>query len=574
MVSLQIIMAIVFNDTKQTERLEELHLKEEEQLAQMLSRKYGVGYVDLTRQGISTDSLKLIPEDDARSAECAAFKTVVKTIYIAARSPKRADTVEQIERIKSLGYEVKLFMVSLRSLEHAWSHYKDLSYASASEGGVLNLSSETITTMKQELKAILDVKKHIGEALASTKSHRISRILEVLLGGAMALGASDVHIEPEDEYIHVRYRLDGVLTNIMDFDISVYKLLRSRIKLLSGMKININNMAQDGRFSISVGAGEDASEVEIRSSVIPGAYGESIVMRILDPSALGLSIDAVGMDEHLKKMFLYEISKPNGMILNTGPTGSGKTTTLYAFLNKVNSPDIKIITLENPIEYHLKGIVQTQITKNYSFAEGLRAILRQDPDVIMVGEIRDPEVASTAINAALTGHLVFSTLHTNNAAGTFPRMIDLDVAPEIIGAAVSVSMAQRLARRLCTHCRTSAPMTKEEQETVGKILKTIPRPQDLPTNRDTLWHPKDGGCDKCGNSGYKGRVAILEAVLVDPAVEEAVRDNPSEADIWRAAKPQGIRRMAEDGIVKALEGITSLEELSRVVDLTEDLFRG
>lgn len=567
-------MAIQFNDTKQTERLEELHLKEEEQLAQILSRKYGVGYVDLTRQGISTDSLKLIPEDDARSAECAAFKTVVKTIYIAARSPKRADTVEQIERIKSLGYEVKLFMVSLRSLEHAWSHYKDLSYATASEGGVLNLSSETITTMKQELKTILDVKKHIGEALASTKSHRISRILEVLLGGAMALGASDVHIEPEDEYIHVRYRLDGVLTNVMDFDISVYKLLRSRIKLLSGMKININNMAQDGRFSIKVGAGEDISEVEIRSSVIPGAYGESMVLRILDPSALGLSIDAVGMDEHLKKMFLYEIGKPNGMILNTGPTGSGKTTTLYAFLNKVNSPDIKIITLENPIEYHLKGIVQTQITKNYSFAEGLRAILRQDPDVIMVGEIRDPEVASTAINAALTGHLVFSTLHTNNAAGTFPRLIDLDVAPEIIGAALSVSMAQRLARRLCTHCRTSAPMTKKEQEVVNKILKTIPRPEDLPTNRDTLWHPKDGGCDKCSNSGYKGRVAILEAVLVDTAVEEAVRNNPSEADIWRAAKPQGIRRMAEDGIVKALGGITSLEELSRVVDLTEDLFRG
>ena len=562
-------MAIVFNDTKQTERLEELHLKEEEELAQMLSKKYGVGYVDLTRQGISTDSLKLIPEDDARSAECAAFKAVVKTIYIAARSPKRADTVEQIQRIKSLGYEVKMFMVSLRSLEHAWGHYKDLSYAAASEGGVLNLSSETIATMKEELNAIIDVKKHIGEALASTKSHRISRILEVLLGGAMALGSSDIHIEPEDDYIHVRYRIDGVLTNIMDFDNSVYKLIRSRIKLLSGMKINRNNMAQDGRFSIKIA--ED--EIEIRSSVIPGAYGESIVMRILDPSALGLDIDAVGMDEHLKKMFMHEISKPNGMILNTGPTGSGKTTTLYSFLNKVNSPDIKIITLENPIEYHLKGIVQTQITKNYKFADGLRAILRQDPDVIMVGEIRDPEVAATAVNAALTGHLVFSTLHTNNAAGTFPRMIDLDVSPETIGAALSVSMAQRLARRLCKYCRVSAPMTKEEQELVGRILKNIPRPEDLPTNRDTLWHPKEGGCEKCGDTGYKGRVAILEAVLVDPAVEAAVRNRPSEADIWRAAKPQGIRRMAEDGVVKALEGITSLEELARVVDLTEDLFR-
>lgn len=563
-------MAIQFNDEKHAKRLEELHLKEEEQLAQMLSTKYGVGYIDLTRQGIGTDALKLIPEDTARETEMTAFKTVVKTIYIAARSPKRADVVEQIDRIKNLGYKVKIFMVSMRSLEHAWNHYKDLSYAAASEGGVLTLSSETISTMKKKLHTIEDIKKNLGEAISSTKSHRISRILEVLLGGAMALGASDIHIEPEDEYIHIRYRLDGILTNVMDFTPSVYKLLQSRMKLLSGMKINISNMAQDGRFSISV----EENEVEIRSSVIPGAYGESIVMRILDPSALGLDIDSVGMDDHLKKMFLREISKPNGMILNTGPTGSGKTTTLYAFLNKVNSPNIKIITLENPIEYHLRGIVQTQITKNYSFAEGLRAILRQDPDVIMVGEIRDPEVASTAVHAALTGHLVFSTLHTNNAAGTFPRIIDLGVSPDIIGAALSVSMAQRLARRLCVHCRVSKPMNPKEQTIVNKILKTIPRPEDLPTNRDTLWHPADNGCNKCSNSGYKGRVAILEAVLVDPAVEEAVRNRPSEADIWRVAKPQGIRRMAEDGMVKVLEGITSLEELSRVVDLTEDLFRG
>ncbi len=562
-------MSIQFNDTKQTERLEELHIKEEEQLAQMLSKKYGVSYVDLTRQNISTDALRLIPEQDAREAELAGFKLINKTVYIAARSPKRADTIEKINLVKSLGYDIKLYMVSLRSLEYAWGHYKDLSFAEATDGGVLNLSSETITSMQDDLKNIEDIKVHIGEALASSKAHRVSRILEVLLGGALALDASDVHIEPEDEFIHVRYRLDGVLTNVMDFDATIYKLLRSRIKLLSGMKINVTNTAQDGRFSINV----DKKEIEIRSSVIPGSYGESIVLRVLDPSALGLDIDSIGMDDYLKELFMQEIKKPNGMILNTGPTGSGKTTTLYSFLNTVNNPDIKIITLENPIEYHLQGIVQTQITDNYSFANGLRAILRQDPDIIMVGEIRDPEVASTAVNAALTGHLVFSTLHTNNAAGTFPRIIDLDVAPEIIGAALSVSMAQRLTRRLCTNCRISKPMSKDEQTLINKILKNIPRPNELPTNRDTLWHPSPTGCDKCQNSGYKGRIAILEAVLVDTAVEQAVRNNPSEADIWRAAKPQNIRRMAEDGIVKALEGITSLEELGRVVDLTEDLFR-
>ncbi len=562
-------MSAQFNDTKHKERLEELHLKEEEELAKILSRKYGVGYVDLTRQGISTDALKLIPEDVARKTECAAFKIVAKTVYIAAKSPERPDTLEQVRRIKGLGYNVRMFMVSMRSLEHAWSHYKDLSYATAAEGGILSISSETVENMKHKLKTVQDVKEHIGEALRSSKSHRISRILEVLLGGALALGTSDVHIEPEDSYIHIRYRLDGMLTDIMDFGSDVYKLLSSRIKLLSGMKINKTNVAQDGRFSIKI----ENHEVEIRASAIPGAYGESIVMRILDPSALGLDIDAIGMDDHLKNIFLREIKKPNGMLLNTGPTGSGKTTTLYAFLNYVNRPDIKIITLENPIEYHLPGIVQTQITKNYTFASGLRAILRQDPDIIMVGEIRDPEVAHTAVNAALTGHLVFSTLHTNNAAGTFPRMIDLDVAPETIGAAVSVSMAQRLARRLCTKCRVSKPMTNEEKELVMKILKNIPRPEDTPANRDTLWHPSENGCAHCSNTGYKGRIAVLEAILVDAEVEKAVRNNPSEADIWKASRHQNIRRMAEDGVVKALEGITSLEEVTRVVDVTEDLFR-
>lgn len=560
-------MTVQFNDTKHTERLEELHLQEEEQLAQILSKKYGANYVDLTRQSISTDALRLIPEEDARTAEVAAFKLIAKTIYIAARSPERADTQEQIRRIESLGYEVHLFMVSQRSLEHAWSHYKDLSFAAATEGGVLSLSADTIAQMTEELTSIEDVKVHIGEALGSNKAHRVSRILEVLLGGALALGASDVHIEPEEAYIHIRYRLDGVLTDVMDFNAGMYKLLQSRIKLLSGTKINITNMAQDGRFSIKMGA----KEIEIRTSVIPGAYGESIVLRLLDPSTLGLDIDAIGMDSHLKKLFLEQIRKPNGMLLNTGPTGSGKTTTLYAFLKYVHKPEIKIITLENPIEYHLPGIVQTQITKNYSFADGLRAILRQDPDVIMVGEIRDPEVASTAVNAALTGHLVFSTLHTNNAAGTFPRIIDLDVAPEIIGAALTVSMAQRLTRRLCPQCRKSVPLEGDNLALVTRILKGIPRPEDLPANRTTIWEPV--GCPACAGTGYKGRIAVLEAVVIDPQVEAAVRNNPSEADIWRAARHQDIRRMAEDGIVKVLEGVTSLAELARVVDLEEDLFR-
>ncbi|MDP2650352.1 MAG: GspE/PulE family protein, partial [bacterium] len=357
---------------------------------------------------------------------------------------------------------------------------------------------------------------------------------------------------------------DGVLTDLLDFDHATYKLLLSRIKLLAGLKLNVKSAAQDGRFSVGVGE----HEIEIRTSIIPGNYGETVVMRLLDPKTIGLSLEKLGMDDFLMNLFLEEIKKPNGMILNTGPTGSGKTTTLYAFLKAVNKPGIKIITIENPVEYHLSGIVQTQTDKDYTFASGLRSILRQDPDVIMVGEIRDPEVASTAVHAALTGHLVFSTLHTNNAAGTFPRLIDIDVQPEILGSAVNLAMAQRLVRRLCEKCRRSVPITGEAKKKIEQLLHNIPRPDEVPQNRETMWEAV--GCEACAGSGYKGRMAIFEAVRMDERVEAAVRSKPSEVDIWRAARPQNIRRMAEDGVVKVLDGTTSLDELSRVVDLNDE----
>lgn len=554
-----------FDEKRRDERIADLYEREEEELAKVLAPKYGVEYVDLTRVAVDTDALRLIPEEKARVAEIAAFRKIGKKLFIAMRAPQRDDSLSTVKEIETLGYSVRIFMVSTASLVHAWDHYKDLSFAEASESGILNLSSEEIERMKAELKSVDDVRKNVDEAMLSKKAHKVSRVLEVLMGGAMALDASDVHIEPEDETVRVRYRLDGVLTDLLSLDHPTFKLVLSRIKLLSGMKLNIATAAQDGRFSVRV----NNHEMEIRSSIIPGNYGETIVMRILDPDTIGLSLENLGFDAFLTNLFLREIEKPNGMILNTGPTGSGKTTTLYAFLKTVHRPDIKIITLENPIEYHVKGIVQTQIEKNYSFADGLRAILRQDPDIIMVGEIRDPEVAATAVNAALTGHLVFSTLHTNNAAGTFPRLIDLDVQPEIIGASVTMAMAQRLARRLCPACRKSVPIASnpEAQKTIERILKTIPRPESLPANRDIMWQAS--GCEACGNTGYKGRIAVMEVVLMDEAVEKAVRSRPSETDIWRASRPQGVRRMYEDGVVKILEGVTSFDELGRVVDLDE-----
>jgi type II secretory ATPase GspE/PulE/Tfp pilus assembly ATPase PilB-like protein len=560
-------MTVQFNDEKPAERLEELRLLEEEELAKVLAKRYDAKYVDLTRVGVETDALALVPEAEAKAVEIAAFKKAGKKLLVAMRAPSRTDSLESVQKLQKLGYDTEVYMVSRASLKHAWERYSDISFATASEGGVLNLSNETIGQMREQLKTINDVRVAIDTAMQGSKVHHVSRVLEILVGGALALDASDIHIEPEDTYVHIRFRLDGVLTEAATTDGATYHLLRSRIKLLSGMKLNVTSAAQDGRFSIKVGD----KEIEIRTSLIPGSYGESIVTRILDPHTIGLPLEALGMDKYLMDIFKAEINKPNGMLLNTGPTGSGKTTTLYAFLKAVHTPDVKIITLENPVEYHLDGIVQTQITRDYTFAQGLRAILRQDPDIIMVGEIRDPEVASTAVNAALTGHLVFSTLHTNNAAGTFPRIIDLGVSPEIIGASLTVSMAQRLTRKLCQNCRKEVTIEGAEKDIVDKYLKWMPHQEDLPENRTQMWVPV--GCDKCANTGYKGRIAVLEAVLVDHNIEDVVRQNPTEADIWKAAAGQNIRRMAEDGICKVLKGVTSLDELGRIVDLKDEMFR-
>jgi len=553
-----------FNERKQDERLHELRAREEEQLAEILAGKYKVEYVDLTVKSVDTDALRLIPEADARASEIAAFRKINKRIMVAMRSPEREDAMRAIQNLERLGYRVERYIVSRASLEHAWDRYHDLSYATETEAGVLTLSNETIQQMISELKTIDDLREHVGRNVVSKDTHRVSRILEIIMAGALSLGVSDVHLEPEEESVRMRYRLDGVLIEVLTFDRVIYALISSRIKLLSGLKLNIKNAAQDGRFSIQV----NEKEIEIRTSVLPGAYAETIVMRILDPSTLALSMEVLGFDKYLMDIFNHEIAKPNGMILNTGPTGSGKTTTLYAFLRQVYKPEIKIVTIEDPIEYHLPGIVQTQVSKDYTFALGLRSTLRQDPDVIMVGEIRDNEVASTAVQASLTGHLVFSTLHTNDAAGTFPRLIEMGVNPDILGAAVTVAMAQRLVRRLCPNCREAKPITGEDAKIVAAMLKNIPHADELPENHDTMWAAK--GCVKCGGIGYKGRTAVVEVILMDQEIETAVRTTSSERDIWKAAKHQKIRRMAQDGIVKVLQGITSLDELGRVVDLHEE----
>ncbi len=556
---------VVFDDEKQREKLLELRQKEEENLAQTMAGRYGLDYVDLTVASINIDALRVINKEDAHAANVAAFDMLDRKLKIAILSPENPKTQTLLQSLESKGYVVMPYMASMESLQRVWKRYDDLSYSTQTHGGAIDISNEKINDLITSITHIENVRELISKLLAETKGYRISSLLEIILSGALALSASDIHIEPGETTVTIRYRLDGVLVVVTDITTKVYQLLLSRIKLLSGMKLNVTT-AQDGRFSIIV----TNSEIEIRSSILPSNYAESIVMRVLNPNSISVPLEELGIPPKLLKLLEKEIAKPEGMILTTGPTGSGKTTTLYAFLKKVFTPDIKIITIEDPVEYHLPGIVQTQTDeeKGYTFLEGLRSALRQDPDVIMVGEIRDQETATIAVNAALTGHLVFSTLHTNSAAGTFPRLIDLKVNPKIITSALSVAMAQRLVRKLCPVCKKSVPLEGKTKELVEKIIDSITDLTDKPTIPDSVFEPV--GCDACNNTGYEGRIGIYEAIVRSEAVEKAINQNPSDREISQAAIGQNILTMRQDGVKKILNGITSLEEVERVIDLEEE----
>jgi len=552
------------NEEKQKNRLAELRKKEEEDVIKILATKYGLNFIDLKPVPINTDALRLIPEDLAREARIAIFDKVAKKIQVALFSPKNEKAVIILNKLEAEGYKLNINMTTMASLEKAWERYKDLSYAVKTASGTFDISTDQVSEYISKIKKIEDVSLIIKDILTLKKAYKISKMLEAMIAGALALSASDIHIEPEETYVGIRFRLDGVLINVFNFDTDTYELLLSRFKLLSGMKLNIKNIAQDGRFSVKI----QDNDIEIRSSILPGAYNESVVMRLLNPKSISVPIEDLGIQDRTLNTLLEQIKRPNGMLLITGPTGSGKTTTLYAFMKKIHSPDIKIITIEDPIEYHLPGIVQTQVDeeKDYTFLSGLRAALRQDPDVIMVGEIRDGETASIAINSALTGHLVFSTLHTNTAAGAFPRLIDLGINPKIISSSINVAMAQRLVRKLCPECKKEETPNPKEKIFIDKTLTSITDKTYLEgVQTEKIW--RAGSCEKCHMTGYKGRIAITEIILMKKEVEEAIINNPSDRDIKAAAASQNLLDMRQDGVIRILKGITSIDELSRVIDI-------
>lgn len=538
------------------EKLSGIQIQKNEEDAKASAQSKGMPYLNLKAFPVDATAVTVIDEKDAISGQMAIISKTGQNLRIAVVNPDNPQTQLVLKKLKEQGYNYTLSIVSPLSLQTAWQRYRQKKEIKATELGVVAIKESELSDIQQQIKDIGDLKERLT-ALPITK------VLEILIAGALKIKASDIHFEPEEKEIRLRYRLDGVLNDVVNFSPTGYPNLLSRIKLMSGLKINVHDAPQDGRFTIR----RENYDIEVRVSILPGAYGENIVMRILDPTAIKQKLEDLGMRGDLLEIIKKLLAKTTGAILTTGPTGSGKTTTLYAFINHLNSPDMKIITIEDPIEYHIEGISQTQVNPHagYTFAGGLRSIVRQDPDVILVGEIRDVETAEIAMQAALTGHLVLSTLHTNSAAGTIPRLVDLGVRPVTIAPAVNAAMAQRLVRRLCPSCRKKQQPKPNDLEILKKYLSNLPEPIKAPAFGESLeiYYPQQ--CRECNNTGYQGRVGVYELFEIDDEMEKLFLKSPAISDVQDLAVRKGMVTLLQDGLLKVAEGITSMEEVLRVI---------
>ena len=552
-------MAIQFETQDVQERqIELVRIKEEEEAAKKTAERFGLPYMNLAFKPVQREAIEIVPQFQATKANLAVILKKGNSLAVAVREPENPYTKTVLQDLNQRFGEITVLVVSSHSLKKAWSVYPRLGEKKTIVGQVA-VSSQTLQQFQEQISTLSALAAAIQEV---TVQKNVSVIVELLLASALSLDASDIHVEPEDETIKLRLRIDGLMHDVAYLDTHAYHLLLSRIKLLSKMKLNVHNEAQDGRFSVVLGG----TEIQIRSSILPGEYGENIVLRVLNPASL-LSVEALGIREDLLRIIEEQLVRPNGMILTTGPTGSGKTTTLYAFLKKLQRPEMKIITVEDPIEYHLQGISQTQVApeQGYTFANGLRAILRQDPDIILVGEVRDLETADTALQAALTGHLVLSTLHTNDAAGVVPRMSDIGASPSTIGPALNMAIAQRLMRRACSQCTNFRKATAKELTLLGSMLKNLPptvKPKKEIGPDLEIAEPK--GCELCSNSGYKGRVGIFEILVKTSEFEKFILQSPSIKEIRDFAESRGMTSLTQDGFLKVVEGVTTIEEVKKV----------
>ena len=549
------------------EKMENIGVKEKEREAQAKAALSGVQYIDLKGFPISPETLILFTEQEAKELGVICFFRGANDIRIGAldpQNPKLKTVAKQLAKTNHA--DVKIYLISQHSFDFAFRLYQAIPKVRKFISGV-EISEEDIRKYEKDIATFQDLSNQLKEV-------SITDMLTLIIAAAIKARSSDIHIEAEEKGVKVRFRIDGLLHEVAQLEHKVWPQVVSRIKLVSRLKINIEDRPQDGRFTIFM----TNEKIDVRVSTLPTAYGESVVMRLLMSSAIGLAFEDLGLRGKAFESLKVEIQKPNGMIVTTGPTGSGKTTTLYAVLNKLNDPGTKIITIEDPVEYKLNGINQSQVdhSKGYTFANGLRSILRQDPDIVMVGEIRDLETAEIGINAALTGHLVITTLHTNDAAGTIPRLLSMQVKPFLLAPAINAMIGQRLVRRVCLNCKETSELDNRMLSRVMKILSQIPeesgfRIPDSELKRLKFYRGR--GCEECQGLGYKGRLGIFEVMTMNKEVENLIlTGHVSEYDMRSIGVKHGMITMIQDGLLKAVDGITTVEEVFRVAkDISDDL---
>lgn len=535
----------------------EKKLLEEAELQKMYAYILGIPYVDLSKEAIPIEILQIVPELIAKKYNIVSFEKTGANLKVAMLNPEDLQTIDFIK--KKTGLKIVPCLTSRESIQSALRQYEK--------------------SLKAEFGDILtaDIKPEEGDDDQNLEQVAaglpIIRIVDTLLKHAILESASDIHIEPDEKEVHVRYRIDGVLHDAMTLPKDVAAGLVARIKVLSNLKLDEHRLPQDGRFKIE----KDDYKISFRVSMLPVFDGEKVVMRLLDESSKGLTLEKMGLNGNALEAVHREINKPNGMILVTGPTGSGKTTTLYTVMDILNTPEVNISTVEDPVEYRMPRVNQTQISPKVgmTFAAALRALLRQDPDIIMVGEIRDQETLEIAMHAAMTGHLVLSTLHTNSAAATLPRMLDMGAEPFLIASTVNVIVAQRLVRRLCPECRKEYTLDKKEIEALAKsydiesiftYLKNDPASKKY-MDKAKSWEDvklyKPVGCDQCGGEGYRGRNGIYEVLAMSTEIRKLVTQAATTEALENQAKKEGMTTMVEDGFLKIVTAVTSLEEVMR-----------
>lgn len=536
------------SDTQKT--LNDINRKMQEDEAKAKAMSLGLPYIDLHNFPTDLQVLGIFTEDEARQSGALPFYKEGSDLRIGATDPQNPLLLEKIKELSEKN-QITLYFISKLSFQQILKFFNKIIRPKEHHSEVVRILKEQ--DFAAQLKLI--------QSSTELNPKSATEMLEIIFGASVFFKASDIHIEPEDHFTKVRFRIDGVLQDMLHVPKSLQHSLVTRIKILSKLKLNVENIPQDGRITFYY----INSPVDVRVSTLPSAYGEEVVMRILGTNAVSLRLDDLGFRQEIRNIIEKALARPNGMIITTGPTGSGKTTSLYAFLNELNKPGVKIITLEDPVEYKLEGIVQTPIdhTVDFDFAKGLRAILRQDPDIIMVGEIRDQETAETALQAALTGHMVLSTLHTNDSAGAIPRLINMGVKPFIAAPALTVVLAQRLVRKICQDCKQPVEIPKKTLERIHLILKMISKNSNVKLPKEFKFY-HSVGCAKCHNLGYKGRVGIYEALEVTEGVQKLILTEASMAEFKKAAIAQGMVTMVQDGLLKALEGITDIEEVFRV----------